>query len=273
MCFSFYSIEFDTDFATAFTHLLHGELVAAPIISHECPSTLIILVPIAPTPETVQMAIVIPKITHNHYSWTSAAKVTASDKEFVRTAMKAMGKSRITPHELRTSMSSKSITNHSWADASSLAGATTRALFANGGSWAGEVPALANAQRLRRLLSDEQGVNYPHGKGWEGTSFSDTVMTINLRFSYRSGVQHEFEKNHAKDKRYIHNVVTEGDIKVAVTMHSGIAMHIHSALFIGADFTFKRVKGKEFNEWKVATMLNRYSKRMLPTYWLLFEVH
>jgi hypothetical protein len=71
------------------------------------------------------------------------------------------------------------------------------------------------------------------------------------------------EKEHKlpEIKRYIHSVIVQDDIKIAVTMHPRIIRHIHSCRFLAIDFTFKRVEG-DTNEWEVASNLDRFHMRM-----------
>ena len=58
-------------------------------------------------------------------------------------------------------------------------------------------------------------------------------------------------------ERYIHTVVTKGEIRLVVTMHPQIVKHIHSVRFLAIDYTFKQVHG-DMNEWEVAGNLDRY---------------
>jgi hypothetical protein len=62
------------------------------------------------------------------------------------------------------------------------------------------------------------------------------------------------------EKRYIHSVILQDDIKLAVTMLPDLVKHIHSVDYLAIDFTFKRVQG-EINEWEVASMVERYRTR------------
>ena len=62
-------------------------------------------------------------------------------------------------------------------------------------------------------------------------------------------------------ERYIHTVMTKGDIKMAVTMHPAIALYLHSVSYVCVDYTYKRVLGKEMNEWEVAGFLERLKRR------------
>ncbi|KAJ7589309.1 hypothetical protein C8J56DRAFT_888896 [Mycena floridula] len=51
-------------------------------------------------------------------------------------------------------------------------------------------------------------------------------------------------------ERYVHQVVMNGSLKVAVTMEPELAELIHSTRYIDLDYTFKRTHG-ELNEWEV----------------------
>ena len=79
------------------------------------------------------------------------------------------------------------------------------------------------------------------------------------------GVQYEndtLEPQLAADKQYIHCVTSKSNICLVVAMLPDIVKHIHSVRFLAIDYTFKRIHG-EFNEWEVATMLDRYQTRKL----------
>ena len=80
---------------------------------------------------------------------------------------------------------------------------------------------------------------------------------------YVLGVQYEADNRESilpENERYIQAVTTKRDIRIIVTMLPSLVQHIHSARFLVIDFTFKRVRGK-FNEWEVATFLDRYQTR------------
>jgi hypothetical protein len=94
------------------------------------------------------------------------------------------------------------------------------------------------------------------GKVRRRSSFSSSVwLTYQL-----TGVQHAANVTEpllSPSQRYIHSVITKGNTHLAVTMHPRIIKHIHNVRFLQIDYTFKRVRG-EFNEWEVASNLDRY---------------
>jgi hypothetical protein len=79
-----------------------------------------------------------------------------------------------------------------------------------------------------------------------------------------TGVQWQCSEHDYKlptDKRYIHSIVMQDGIKIAVTMLHGIVQYIHDVSHLAIDFTFKRIHG-ETNELNVATFLERFQTRM-----------
>jgi hypothetical protein len=83
--------------------------------------------------------------------------------------------------------------------------------------------------------------------------------------TWHVGLVHEHIERESKlpDKeRYIHTVMTKGDIKIAVTMHPTIANIMHAVAYLCIDYTFKRVSG-ELNEWEIAGFSERLKRRKL----------
>jgi hypothetical protein len=77
------------------------------------------------------------------------------------------------------------------------------------------------------------------------------------------GVQYECDNTETelpKSERYIHAVTSKDGIRLVVTMHPEIVKYIHSVTYLVIDYTFKRIRG-EFNEWAVASMLERFQTR------------
>jgi hypothetical protein len=70
----------------------------------------------------------------------------------------------------------------------------------------------------------------------------------------------ERESKLADKERYIHTVMTKGDIKIAVMMNPIIAKIMHVVAYLCIDYTFKRVSG-ELNEWEIAGFAERFKRR------------
>jgi hypothetical protein len=120
--------------------------------------------------------------------------------------------------------------------------------------------------RLQRLIKGLNEKRYPKGLGWKGV-FS-WLLSILIFMNIFSGVQHEndiLEPQLTADKKYIHCVTSKSNIRLVVAMLPGIVKHIHSVRFLAIDYTFKRIHG-EFNEWEVASMLDRYQTRKFNIY-------
>ena len=64
------------------------------------------------------------------------------------------------------------------------------------------------------------------------------------------------------NKRYIHCVSSKSNIRLVVTMLPELVKHIHNVRYLAIDYTFKRIRG-EFDEWEVASFLDRYGSRRL----------
>ncbi|KIJ58716.1 hypothetical protein HYDPIDRAFT_171172 [Hydnomerulius pinastri MD-312] len=75
------------------------------------------------------------------------------------------------------------------------------------------------------------------------------------------GKHTERESKLPLEQRYIHTVMSKGDIKLAVTMHPAIAALLHSVTYLCINFTFKCVAG-EFNEWEIAGFSDHFKQRL-----------
>lgn len=146
---------------------------------------------------------------------------------------------------------------------------STRALL-QGDTWENKAPGLSDKQRLRKEVKHLRQKEYPCGTDWQG-ALADAILLYDSIVDISTGVQYELTERESKlplEKRYIHSVVFQDDIKLAVTMLPRLAHHIHSAQYLAIDYTFKRVHG-DTDEWEVATFLERYKKRELAP----FKIH
>jgi hypothetical protein len=147
-------------------------------------------------------------------------------------------------------------------------------------TWETKLPGFTKHQTLRKFVKKEQQREYPHGKDWQGAN-SQTVCYFQMFRDFLwvciAGVQWqcaEYEHKLPADKRYIHSVVVQNGIKIAVTMLQGIVKYIHDVSYLAIDFTFKRIHG-ETNELNVATFLERFHTRTMAyfTFALLKLIH
>ena len=121
-------------------------------------------------------------------------------------------------------------------------------------------------KRMQKELDKLKREKFLKGLDWKGKNHTPTYTEISFVLMVivkcQTGVQYEADRE-AKlpvEERYIHAVTTKGDIKIIVTMLPSLIKHIHHARFLEIDYTFKCVHGK-FNEWEVATYLDRYQLR------------
>lgn len=130
----------------AFTHIINGNVKQGKIRPHDpCNSRLVIFEPVD---QSIRKAIVIPSHSHNHPRHPHA-KPTQKEKDFVKAASKASGKTQISAKKLRTS-------------------ATTASMLDSGESWESQLPAMVDDQRLRKFIKTINRETYPRGLGWEG---------------------------------------------------------------------------------------------------------
>jgi hypothetical protein len=81
---------------------------------------------------------------------------------------------------------------------------------------------------------------------------------------YCKGVAFEHAERECKlpkREQYIHAVVSKGDIRIIVTMLLAIAERLHKVGYLCIDFTYKRVLGKDINEWEIAGFLEDMKRR------------
>ncbi len=154
-----------------------------------------------PVDHSIRKAIVIPSVSHNHPRHPHA-KPTQKEKDFVKAASKASGRTKISAKKLRTS-------------------ATTTSMLNPGECWESQLPAMVDDQRLRKFLKTINRETYPRGLGWEG-QFDVFPRLINHSMFTFKGVLYTANNMEAKlpeSERYIHTVTTKGDTRLVVTMH------------------------------------------------------
>ncbi|KAF5381040.1 hypothetical protein D9615_003872 [Tricholomella constricta] len=207
-----------------FSHIIDGEIKSGKIAPYKepCTSTLLIFQPVDPA--LSHMAVVIPKYPHNHPR-QAHVKPTLSEKQFINHVFKAAGKTRVTPKALQRS-------------------STTTTLL-DGQSWGTRVPGMADNKRLSKHLDRLKKDGYPAGMEFQGVQYEANFREALL----------------PADQRYIHSVITRGEIQLVVTMLPQLVKHIHSVRYLAIDYTFKRVRGA-MNEWEVAAFLDRYHSRV-----------
>ncbi|KAF7325502.1 hypothetical protein MKEN_00399200 [Mycena kentingensis (nom. inval.)] len=211
-------------------HSLNGQVKAAKVVERPCEAELIVFVPTArsdgaPAPEWFKyVALVIARNFHNHPVHLQR-KPSLEEEQRVRALISTIGLEGLTAQRL-------------------LDHPITRAEY-NGARLPTVNPGFANKRRLKDLIHGESQEKYPHGQDWDGV------------VHYMSKIQPTLKPA----EHYIHVAVKMSNFSIVVTMHHGLAEHLHSARYICIDFTFKRVAGM-FNEWKIAIFIDRYNMRI-----------
>ncbi|KAJ7932011.1 hypothetical protein B0H13DRAFT_1593750, partial [Mycena leptocephala] len=106
-------------------------------------------------------------------------------------------------------------------------------------------PALINTRARRKMLLASQVATFPEGTG----------LTAVWK-------EYEDEKTREIGDRYIHEVSTQGDMHIIITVNPDLAGMATEATWIMVDITFAVVHGKT-NEWKLLIWLHGLEKRVV----------
>ncbi|KAJ7162464.1 hypothetical protein C8R46DRAFT_1104607 [Mycena filopes] len=183
-----------------FSHVVGGRIIPARMTRRECPTEMIIFIPVDDAPATRNKAIVILRNAHNH---PMHPKIKPSNEDRIKlgAAVQAVGLTGLTAMKLLNAPSTSTI----------YAGARV----------AEHSPAFASARKVRDFISGEKKNAIPQGMEWEGVLYRMSKHEIKL----------------PKSEQYIHTAMSKGGFKLVVTMHPQIAMYIHRVLYLVIDYT------------------------------------
>ncbi|KAF8155402.1 hypothetical protein B0H34DRAFT_675602 [Crassisporium funariophilum] len=208
-----------------YLHTINGVIQLSRIVPRPCSAKMTIYVPVD---NTIQQAIVyIHKAQPHNHPMHCPHKPTFNDKEKVYNAMNMLGsrKASLTALKVRNAP-------------------LTVALY-GGKPIAAESPAFMDTRRFCDVVRKEKIKDYPKGLDWEGVVYEHA----------------ERESKLAIKDRYIHTVLSTGNIKLVLTMNSRLAKLFHVVMYLAIDFTFKRVRG-EIDEWEVTGFVERVAHRL-----------
>ncbi|KAJ7162387.1 hypothetical protein C8R46DRAFT_1353332 [Mycena filopes] len=207
-----------------FSHVIDGKIIPATMQHRECPTRMLIFVPVHDLPATRHKAILILENPHNH-PMHPKIKPNAVDRHKLGKAIEAAGLTGLTTMKL-------------------LNAASTSMVY-GGSRVSTESPAFTNTRKVRDFISAAKKKEYPRGLGWDGVLYRMSTQEVDL----------------PQSEQYIHMVMAKNGFRLAVTMHPQIAMYIQRVLYLTIDYTFQRIEGK-MDEWEVAAFIDRFHRRI-----------
>ncbi|KIJ42487.1 hypothetical protein M422DRAFT_48156 [Sphaerobolus stellatus SS14] len=207
-----------------FSHIHDGQVLQPRIVSYDCPTMLIMYVPVNNGDIKIPKAILIFRNPHNHLAPT-LEKLTPTQEKTLRKVIIAAG---LVP-----------------LPAQKIVKAPTTKLVLEGQDFHDAVPAANKARKCCDKVCEFHNEHYIWGMGWEG------VEALCKK-----------EAKLLLQERYVNSVIIKPDFRLAVTMHPQLVKYIHDVDFIVVHFTFKPVRGN-IDRWDVAGFLECIGRRIL----------